>query len=402
MAHSSSKRWLHCTSINYIDKHTSNTVSRRERNIAVTSYYNQSSIDVAAAKPSVRLTPATIMYSSLQLDSKHTALRSAQYLYHELPVRLAHRIAAFRSLPFIIGCNPTILSVHETYLRTFHILYDFPKIMSLEDVKKYDSLLRSLMDDHREVVTSLAKGFKECRKHIKDDNMVSAFLDRTLCSRLGIRMLVTHHLQIQDHTEGHIGMINLCMNLRDIVQRWANFTCEISEERYGHSPNIRIYGHTSAVFPYIELPLDYILPEILKNAVRATIENNPNLRGNSLPPIVVTLATNTQDFIIRISDRGGGVPHDQVEDVLKYNYTTAEDSTERMVEDNGIFGTMIEEVNRTSSGPMHGFGFGLPTSAAYAEYLGGNLTIQSMQGLGTDVYIRLKHLESSCGHQIRF
>ena len=108
----------------------------------------------------------------------------------------------------------------------------------------------------------------------------------------------------------------------------------------------------------------------------------------------------------------------QVEKVLQYNYTTAEKSTDKMVEDSGIFGSMMEAVNRTSSGPMHGFGVGLPCSAAYSEYLGGELTIQSMQvwwrclfsalvficncqGLGTDVYIRLKHLECPTGYQIR-
>ena len=37
--------------------------------------------------------------------------RSAQYLHKELPVRIAHRIAGFRGLPFIVGCNPSILAV---------------------------------------------------------------------------------------------------------------------------------------------------------------------------------------------------------------------------------------------------------------------------------------------------
>ena len=104
--------------------------------------------------------------------------------------------------------------------------------------------------------------------------------------------------------------------------------------------------------------------------------------------------------------------------MLQYNYTTAEKSTDKMVEDSGIFGSMMEAVNRTSSGPMHGFGVGLPCSAAYSEYLGGELKIQSMQvemshnkslliivcngqGLGTDIYIRLKHLECPTGYQIR-
>ena len=55
----------------------------------------------------------------------------------------------------------------------------------------------------------------------------------------------------------------------------------------------------------------------------------------------------------RISDRGGGIPHDRVDKVMQYNFSTAEESTEQMMEDD-IFGNMMEAVNRTTSGPMHG------------------------------------------------
>ncbi|XP_044278513.1 3-methyl-2-oxobutanoate dehydrogenase [lipoamide] kinase, mitochondrial [Varanus komodoensis] len=82
----------------------------RERSKTVTSFYNQSAIDIAAEKPSVRLTPTTMLYSGRSQDGSHL-LKSARYLHHELPVRIAHRIKGFRSLPFIIGCNPTILHV---------------------------------------------------------------------------------------------------------------------------------------------------------------------------------------------------------------------------------------------------------------------------------------------------
>ena len=37
--------------------------SVREQNTAVTSHYNQQTIDIAAEKPRVRLTPDTIMYA---------------------------------------------------------------------------------------------------------------------------------------------------------------------------------------------------------------------------------------------------------------------------------------------------------------------------------------------------
>ena len=43
--------------------------------------------------------------------------KGAQYLHRELPIRIAHRIAEIRSLPFIVGCNPFILSIHELYIR---------------------------------------------------------------------------------------------------------------------------------------------------------------------------------------------------------------------------------------------------------------------------------------------
>ena len=39
------------------------------------------------------------------------------------------------------------------------------------------------------------------------------------------------------------------------------------------------------------------------------------------------------------------------------------------------------------------YGFGLPACKAYAEYLGGALDMYTMQGIGTDVYIRLRHID---------
>ena len=90
----------------------------------------------------------------------------------------------------------------------------------------------------------------------------------------------------------------------------------------------------------------------------------------------------------------------RINQVMQYNFSTAEESTESMMNFD-IFGNLMEESNRTTSGPMHGYGFGLPTSRAYSEYLGGSLQICSMQGLGTDVYLRLRHFDSQYGNPFR-
>ncbi|ODM93132.1 [3-methyl-2-oxobutanoate dehydrogenase [lipoamide]] kinase, mitochondrial [Orchesella cincta] len=400
----------------------SNDSSTRERNQTVISYYNQSAIDSAAAKPSVRLTPATIMYTGRSTDSSH-ALKSAQYLQKELPVRIAHRIAGFRNLPFIVGCNPAVLSVHEMYIRAFHILNDFPPIQDMKDEAEFSLLIENLLDDFKYVVTQLAEGFKACKKHIKvscqnddmneprdfysqdkrsfphyfvttqQEDLARQFLDRTLTSRLGIRMLATHHLALSDNKPNHVGIINLTMRIKDVVEKWADFVTRLAQDKYGKAPRIKLSGHINATFPYIQLPLDYIFPEILKNAVRATIETHSDQNENTMPPIQITIANNDIDFIVRISDRGGGISHHLMTKIMQYNFSTADDSTEVGM-DNHLFSNMMELSNSTTSGPMHGYGFGLPTSRAYAEYLGGGLSIQSLQGIGTDVYLRLKHIDS--------
>ncbi len=99
---------------------------------------------------------------------------------------------------------------------------------------------------------------------------------------------------------------------------------------------------------------DYILPELLKNALRATVESHEGIQGHALPRIRITIVNNDRDFNIRISDRGGGIPHDKIDKVMQYNFTTAEESTAQMM-DGQVMGNMMEVANRSSSGPMHGY-----------------------------------------------
>ncbi|XP_051632208.1 3-methyl-2-oxobutanoate dehydrogenase [lipoamide] kinase, mitochondrial [Manacus candei] len=360
----------------------------RERSKAVTSFYHQPAIDAAADKPSVRLTPTTLLYSGRSQDGSHI-LNSARYLQQELPVRIAHRIQGFRNLPFIIGCNPTILHVHELYIRAFQKLSDFPPIQGQSDESRYCSLLRQLLEDHKDVVTLLAEGFRECRRHIQDERLLRPFLDKTLTSRLGMRLLATHHLALHEDKPDFVGIICTRMSPKKLVEKWVDFARRLCEHQYGNAPRVRINGHVAARFPFIPLPLDYVLPELLKNAMRATMESHLDTPYN-VPDIVVTIANNDIDLVIRISDRGGGIPHELLDKVTEYHFSTAEASAQdpRL---GGPFRTLMD--GNSQAGPMHGFGFGLPTSRAYAEYLGGSLVLQSLQGVGTDVYLRLRHID---------
>ena len=97
----------------------------------------------------------------------------------------------------------------------------------------------------------------------------------------------------------HIGIISIRLSLKRVIEKWASFAQQLAIQRYGHAPDIRISGHINATFPYIEMPLEYILPELFKNSIRATIEKNPGQRDKSLPPIYVTVCNNDEEFIVK-------------------------------------------------------------------------------------------------------
>ena len=42
--------------------------------------------------------------------------------------------------------------------------------------------------------------------------------------------------------------------------------------------------------------------------------------------------------------------------------------------------------------PLAGLGYGLPISRAYARYFGGDLSVMSMEGYGTDAFVHLSRL----------
>ena len=212
-----------------------------------------------------------------------------------------------------------------------------------------------------------------------------------------MRILVEHHLELHEPNPkpNMIGIINTMMKPKELIEKWCLAVKSLSEHKYGKTPDFKLNGHLNCSFPYIETALDYIIPELLKNSIRATIESHCD--SSTLPPITITIANNNRDFVIRISDRGGGIPEYLVDKITKYHYSTANSSTDHRI-DGGLFGSMMSDQSDYSM-PFSGFGFGLSISSAYARYLSGSLTVVSMHGTGTDVYLRLKHIN---GHSDGF
>ena len=116
--------------------------------------------------------------------------------------------------------------------------------------------------------------------------------------------------------------------------------------------------------------------------------------------------------VIKVSDEGGGIPRSNMKRIWSYLYTTADPTVlESMLSGPEVSGDQPEgdddEGNLMKGGspgvprdfatasPLAGLGYGLPIARNYARYFGGDLTIMSMEGYGTDGYIYLPRLSNT-------
>lgn len=239
-----------------------------------------------------------------------------------------------------------------------------------------------------------------------------------------------------------MGEIFLRCNAKEIVEDCGKTMQELIRRANGSNvqiPEIKVYGHVEATFPYILSHLEYIIGELLRNSIQAVIEERKS-KDAKLPPIEVLICETSQHVIIRISDQGGGIPNE----VLPYLWSFSkgprrEKRLENLSRVPKLLGTLQElqvpgdesaaqmqqRIDRRSkhgdSGTHHGslssltgrapdsrLGIGLPMSRLYsgeesahafiyrltilAEYWAGSLEIHSLEGYGVDAFLQISKL----------
>jgi len=216
----------------------------------------------------------------------------------------------------------------------------------------------------------------------------------------------------------------------------GSFVSELCEATLGTSPSLVINGHQNATFPYIPVHLEYILTEILKNSFRATVENHYKFHGNTsshpVPPVLITISpppevpgiSSPKFMSMRIRDQGGGVSPTNMTRIFSYAFTTAGQGADGGQDESGggpyaaqhvggsaaigngglgeanLFGEITSKGLQTGMGTIAGLGYGLPMSRLYAKYFGGSLDVFSLDGWGSDVYLKLRCLDEAGDAQI--
>jgi pyruvate dehydrogenase kinase 2/3/4 len=335
-------------------------------------------------------------------------MQVAGFLRHELPIRLAHRIQDLERVPFMKEMQ-SVQQVKELYITSFLELISIDKnISNALDEEQFAAMLEGIYERHSSVLVQMAKGAFELRAGVRNGTIdlnhystipnrkklqfdmmeeTHAFLDRFYVSRIGIRVLIGQYLSLrQKPVQNYIGLICLHSSPYEIVKRAIDDAAFMCTRKYGDSPEVIITGRLDLTFPYVPTHLHYIMLELLKNSMRATVDWHGI--DADYPPIKVVIADgkDNEDVVIKVSDEGGGIPRSNMKRIWSYLFTTADPAIqEGMVAFN-------ENVDHSVDSPLAGLGYGLPISRSYARYFGGDLSLMSMEGYGTDAFVYLTRL----------
>ena len=103
-----------------------------------------------------------------------------------------------------------------------------------------------------------------------------------------------------------------------------------------------------------------------------------------MPSIRIVVVKGKEDVTIKIADRGGGIPRSKMNKIWQFAHSTA--ASDEHETDFGVDEFTGAKIR----------GFGLPLARIYARYLGGELTLKSLEGYGVDAYLHLPRLGDSC------
>lgn len=305
-------------------------------------------------------------------------LKSANYVRKELPIRIAHRIREFQKLPYILGTNPHIQCVYDLYWQAFEKIRNIPEINNREENEKFCKVLMESLDVHQVVIPELAKGIYECEQTYQSVvamNKLDRFMDATLRSRISRRVITEHHLVLSGKK---MSIFNNCTSYDtltkciQIVQEHAIKMGLVNQRK--DLPNIILDGRDTE-FTYVSDHIEYILYQLLSNAMRHTIENRKQ-------SINVTFCSNETDVLFRISDQGGGMSKETFANVWSYGSHENMNQIEQLE-------AKLDEQERNLTIRL---GIGLPMSKVYAEYWGGDINLMTMEGYGTDAYLKIPRL----------
>ena len=225
-------------------------------------------------------------------------------------------------------------------MASFNDLYYSKKPKTFEEELQFTKMLEGVYTRHNPTLISVAKGVNELKSKMKESIYLSdanfdlaefselhQALDAFYINRIGMRMLIGQHLALHEQltkpVKDYSGLICMNTNPYKVAKDAAEDAAELCRMTYGDAPSIELIGKLDLQFPYVPSHLYYIFFELLKNSMRAVVENHQKAKHLPKVRMVIADSADKEHISIKISDEGMGIPRKDLHKIWSYLYTTA-------------------------------------------------------------------------------
>eukprot|EP00439_Symbiodinium_sp_Y106_P016350 s5048_g2.t1 len=335
-----------------------------------------------------------------QIIKASTPQEVANLIHEKLPGAFATRIKHLETLPKWNEV-PEIQDVHKILTHSFRNLRLVEKGESLREVTE---VIGDLRRRHKKVVPLLGDAIAQLRHDdLIDESFANKWLDTFLLARISTEMLTLHFMEMQECYVAHEGGdTSVCTGIVDrkcdpvaICQKAVDHVKGLADEDecidYNDVSFIVEGNHCTASqgkieFSFLPRYLLLLTEELLKNSAYATVINRgDDDKGLEPFPVTVTVGSNQQQVVIKISDRGGGISEVSAEKLWSYSWSRRLSGFVKPLTQLASFDDPLEGLKQQR------LGMGLPLCRLYTKYMGGSLQLMSVPGVG----VALQHPGSS-------
>ena len=404
---------------------------RQQRGVSALSVLSRPHLQEYARMDTTRMEVGYALNFASNL-TEQKLIMAGKYIQKELPIRLAKSIEVFHHLPYIVTVNPHMAGVLLTYLETFEALRTFKEIITYEDCESYVEYVVRASTLHSNVFSELSKGIAEAKLLPEavevSHSELDKFMDRFVRERLARRVLVSHQATLMTNFPNprpdHCGIFSLKCKPAEMIKSATEIVSVICKERFKVAPEVVITGDVDIDFCYIPDHLEYILVELLKNSMRHTVKWS--LYNKIDPPPIQVRLSGGKDIHLRISDKGGGFQGRALQHCWEWGglqksslsslqspmdfpmpkrrktiLDVAKALEKRKVEisnslqdiskstDTELLKDWIHREHKADMGSLTTNHHGLPVARTYCNFLGGDLDMESLEGIGSHSYVTL-------------
>lgn len=382
---------------------------------------------------------------------------SANFVRTELPLRLSLKIRELQELPFDVVSNYHLNQVYQSYYYCFTAFRKLPEIKSLEDNEHFCLFIANMLKDHLIVLPHLMMGALEVSAlETMSQDELDKFMSSMLRSRISRRVIMDQHYSMSQSYSNSLKMglaqsdkppdfVGDAFQYESSHRQLKISYDSISQFLKSQDPDVKIpelvIKGDDVKLQFMTNHLNYIVTEVIRNGLKSTIEYNKSINKLSktpieVPPLIVEITNSKHDIYFKFSDQGGGVPLVKLPKVWSFgktpelamgyiqnlqqipglnlpkrlpivDYLSPDTSTtppplEGMLSHFGDMevsnppdrqGSMLSALSKRPF--QHTLGISLPMCKVYADYWNGELSMESVEGYGTDVIWRARKLGTS-------